>query len=218
MKKEIEEHLLLFGRAEFFTPPAPTVVERAASFEGYLVAFGAMGMLTHTCQPRHSCPIGRGMSASSPRFQPARALLEQRRSLIHQVGRKPDHIAQMLGPRAYGPFDAFAIAAPQQRLQLLQFVLKKIRCAGSVRDGRGVGRCRRGAPSHNSFSHVECVLSKVVHVMWSDGWGVSAPRPSPFLPRICPDAQCTEGPPRGEAVHPSRVLCVMPSLPAKAGR
>jgi len=36
--------------------------------------------------------------------------------------------------------------------------------------------------------------------MWLDGQGVSAPWPSPFVPRVRRDARCIDGPPRGEAV------------------
>lgn len=60
-------------------------------------------------------------------------------------------------------------------------------------------------------------LSKVLHVMWLDGLGVTAPRPSPFVPRIRIGARCIDGPPRSEAVHPSGVMCVLPSLPTGWG-
>jgi hypothetical protein len=40
-------------------------------------------------------------------------------------------------------------------------------------------------PGHNSFSHLVCSLSKVLHVTWLDGWGVAAPWPSPFVPHVC---------------------------------
>jgi hypothetical protein len=46
------------------------------------------------------------------------------------------------------------------------------------------GRFRRGGPGHNSFSHLSCVLSKVLHFRWSDGRGAVTPRPSPSLPRV----------------------------------
>ncbi|MNV21569.1 hypothetical protein D3C71_1125080 [compost metagenome] len=47
-----------------------------------------------------------------------------------------------------------------------------------------------------------CALfPKYVHVMWLDGQGVSAPWPSPFVPRVRTDAHCRiDDPPRGEAV------------------
>lgn len=114
----------------------------------------------------------------------------QLRRLIHHIRREPDHVLQMLRPVAAGPVDAFAVAAPQQRLQLLQPVLEKICRAGSVRDGGGgaAGRlaagCRCRVPGHNSFSHIGVLSVNGLHVMWLDGWGADTSRPSPFVPRV----------------------------------
>lgn len=106
-----------------------------------------------------------------------------------------------------------SMAGPKQRVQLLQLVLQKILWPRS-----GVGGCcrvaryRRATPGHNPSSHLVCSLSKVMHVLWLDGHGVSAPWPSPFVPHVRRDARCTDGPPRGEAIesfiHPFRFSCV----------
>ena len=120
----------------------------------------------------------------------AQTPLMQLRRLIHHIRREPHHVLQMLRPVAAGPVDAFAVAAPQQRLQLLQPVLQKVCRAGSVRDGGGgaggrlAAGCRCRGPGHNSFSHLLCFLSKLLHVMWLDGRGADTSRPSPFVPRV----------------------------------
>jgi hypothetical protein len=74
------------------------------------------------------------------------------------------------------------MAKPKQRVQLLQLVLQKIlgprpRVSGRCR----VARYQRATSGHNPSSHLVCSLSKVVHVMWLGGQGVSAPWPSPFV-------------------------------------
>ena len=123
--------------------------------------------------------------------------LQQHLRLPRQIRSNPEHVVPMLLPRLLKPPIAVAITAPKQRVQLRQFDFKQVSCLIGCRGGvrRGLrdaacaaGRFGRRTPGHNSLSHLVCFLSKVTHVMWSDGQGVCAPWPSPFVPHVRTDA------------------------------
>ncbi len=123
---------------------------------------GAPIVVGETATPAlRRCLFVRSFTASSSRAPSTFALLEQLRRLTRQICCNPQHVVQMLRPRILEPSVAVAVAAPQQRLQLLQFVFEEVRCAGAVRGGRGVGGYRRGRPGYSSSSHLVCLLSKV---------------------------------------------------------
>lgn len=136
------------------------------------VPLAATGLLAEISRwsisrPSRLRPVSQGQPASALQRKLPRALLKQLSRLPRQFRRNPEHVLQMLRPVARGPFNPLAVAAPEQRSQLLQFVFEKVGRAGAggvrrcARGGGCCGRCRRGTPGHNSFSHVLCSLSKV---------------------------------------------------------
>ncbi len=121
---------------------------------------------------------------------PLPTLPQQPLRLPRQIRRDPQHVIPVFLSGFLEPPIAVAVAAPQQGVQLGQFDFEEVSgvfACGGGRRGRAAcaaGRLGRGTPGHNSISHLVCSLSKVMHVMWSDGQGVHAPWPSPFVPHI----------------------------------
>jgi hypothetical protein len=121
------------------------------------------------------------------RVEPLQEALREPGDVLRQIRPKPHEIAPMPRPDRLEQLLLLPVAAVQQRLQLSQLVLKNVRRVGAQGCVVGSGQV---LPGDNLISHLMCALSKLLHVDWSDGHGVSAPWPSPFLPHIDIAAVC----------------------------